>query len=473
MYLEDDEFINSMNMEFDGEVSFTYGEFWHSKKGSACFRPQDPMKAKHLLISISWGGCFNKTRGIFEFYAKENGALYFRSSSSNGRGLGHNYMVFPVGYKRSLYDPEFDGETEVSESNLMENIFEFRKKHSDFQKQVVSKAEKILQEKYAAEEKSRNLKESFIDRLKNLQGRIDVINNFSKEDSIGKFSLELSEEYFFFGCYKYLYTEEKVRNLEEEVLYLEEKAAAKKARNLANAKMKAEFQPKFAELESRFFSLNLEMLFDSDRVDIKDGDHTVMSFRYDSIDFLLCYQKLEERERQFRKEQEQLQFARALHQAEKNAKELGLPGNIRIWRRDGATNAGQGFIIMPNGMDRPCDEIECPRPRYTSEGYEIWNQILPGELVLEWKHSFTAAEHEFNVIYRPNNITESQLERVAEIQEGIEKEYFGQKSLTGNKTCPSIGQGWGLFQRDSSLPSSSSLSSGFSFGEVLSSLVKK
>lgn len=144
--------------------------------------------------------------------------------------------------------------------------------------------------------------------------------------------------------------------------------------------------------------------------------------------------------------------------AEAEAKELGLPGDIRLWHRDGATNAGEAWVIGPNGMERDCDFVDTmvcgsnsKRYHQKYEGDHVWNQILPGELVLYWSHAYTAAPHRFQVIYRPENLTEAQLERVAEIQNGIEEQFFGKAGLVSARSCPSIGQGWGLFHREESV----------------------
>lgn len=144
--------------------------------------------------------------------------------------------------------------------------------------------------------------------------------------------------------------------------------------------------------------------------------------------------------------------------AEAEAKELGLPGDIRLWHRDGATNAGEAWVIGPNGMERECDFVDTmvcgsnsKRYHQKYEGDHVWNQILPGELVLYWSHAYTAAPHKFEVIYKPETLTEAQLERVAEIQNGIEEQFFGKAGLASARSCPSIGQGWGLFHREEAL----------------------
>ena len=137
--------------------------------------------------------------------------------------------------------------------------------------------------------------------------------------------------------------------------------------------------------------------------------------------------------------------------AEAEAKKLGLPGNIRLWHRSGKTNAGEAWVIAPNGMDRECDYVDTSvcgsnskRYHQSYEGDHVWNQILPGELVIYWSHAYTAAPHEFQVIYKPETLTEAQLERVKEIQDYIEERFFGKAGLTGGRTCPSVGKGWGL-----------------------------
>lgn len=164
-----------------------------------------------------------------------------------------------------------------------------------------------------------------------------------------------------------------------------------------------------------------------------------------------------EAEEEARKAQAKAEAEAKKAAAEAEAKELGLPGNIRLWHRSGATNAGEAWVIGPNGMERECDFVDTmvcgsnsKRYHQSYEGDHVWNQILPGELVIYWSHAYTAAPHNFKVIYQPERLTEAQLERVAEIQNDIEERFFGKSGLTGTRSCPSIGQGWGLFPRKAS-----------------------
>ncbi|MDR1300261.1 MAG: hypothetical protein LBK50_00985 [Candidatus Nomurabacteria bacterium] len=146
------------------------------------------------------------------------------------------------------------------------------------------------------------------------------------------------------------------------------------------------------------------------------------------------------------------QHEKAVAEAEVN----GLPpvDPVRIWHRSGATDAGKGWVIGPDGVDRECDRVDTmvcnsnsKKFRQNYEGDHVWDQILPGEVVLRWAHAYTAAEHEFEVIYRPETLTPAQEERIAEIERGIEDQFFGKSGLTGASSCPSIGDGWGLVER--------------------------
>lgn len=62
--------------------------------------------------------------------------------------------------------------------------------------------------------------------------------------------------------------------------------------------------------------------------------------------------------------------------------------------------------------------------------------------MIQWTKSCTAAEHVCEVVCRPETISEAQLERVAEIQQELEKEWSGLTGLVSGKESPSIGSGW-------------------------------
>ncbi len=131
-------------------------------------------------------------------------------------------------------------------------------------------------------------------------------------------------------------------------------------------------------------------------------------------------------------------------EAEAEAAASDLPSNVEIWkRRGGRTNAGDGWVIQVDGSFRQRDKIDCPRPRYSEEGTQVWNQILPGEVVLKWKKHSSSAEHELEVIHFPKEgLTESQLERISEIMEILEEEWKDASGMASGAPSPSVGKGW-------------------------------
>lgn len=114
-YLTDKSFTDKMNIDFNGVPVFMFGDYWVSKKGSHCFKLKSPMTAKHLLIRIDWGGSFNRTRGLTkEMVENIPEVLYYHKASSHGGGDGYDYIIVPVGFRKSLYDEEFDGERHIN-----------------------------------------------------------------------------------------------------------------------------------------------------------------------------------------------------------------------------------------------------------------------------------------------------------------------------------------------------------------------
>lgn len=450
-YTEDREVIDNMNLDFDGSASFIFGNFWRSKKGGACFRPKNPMQAKHLLIHVGWGGCFNSHRGNYSDDVKGiDGVLYFRRASSNRGGAGCDYWVLPVGYTRVIHDEEIDGSAQSDYTALFEQRAKaYRKKHADLQKKAVEEADAYLKEKAASEEASRNARERFVPRLTKIQAELAELHRPQKYGRYGVDELTFGEEYFKVGYHQYLYDEESLAEAEAYLVRTRGWVTSEEAKKAAKAEAQATFEPKFEKLRDQIEGFGWELTFDEEGARVKNpakastsrwswnSGVTTYSYSQEGLDAILGEIRTEK-------------AAEELKKAQAEAKALGLPSDVQIWNRSGATNAGQGWVIMPNGMDRPRDGItgDSRRIQRYDEGYEVWDQIMPGELVLEWRHAYTAAEHEFYVIYRPETITEAQLERVAEIQNELEERFFGKSGLTGTRSCPSIGQGWGLFHRE-------------------------
>ncbi len=464
-YVKDPEVTGNMNLDFDGSPAFIFGDFWRSKKGGACFRPKNPMQAKHLLIRVDWGGCFNNHRGNHSEEVQDiNELLYFRRASSNGGGSGYDYWVLPVGYSRTLHLEEVDGNAKSNTESFEERAKVWRKKHADLQRKAVEEADSFLREKAASEEASKMAKDKYLCRLTEIQAELAEL---SQPKKFGKYRVEeitLDESYFNVGWSKYLYSGESLAEAERHLSRMREWVTTEEARKQADADAKAEFEPDFLALASRFSDIGW-------RLDTTPADKTkafepydrsygyttcraerAHEFPFSQEGFVACLTLLESTEKEVQKKREAEESAERLKKAQEEAKALGLPSNVRLWHRSGATNAGEAWVITPKGMDRECDWVdtsvcESNNKRYfqTYEGDHVWNQIMPGELVIYWRHAYTAAPHEFEVIYRPETLTEAQQERVAEIENDIEEEFFGKVGLTGNRACPSIGNGWGLF----------------------------
>ena len=101
-YFTDRRLRESLNIFWDGTPSFMYGNYWKSKKGSNCFAPCDKGHAKHLLIRLDWGGCFNSSRGSTEV----QNTLYSRRASSNGGGTGYSYYIIPIDSKNTYSEDD-------------------------------------------------------------------------------------------------------------------------------------------------------------------------------------------------------------------------------------------------------------------------------------------------------------------------------------------------------------------------------
>ena len=472
-YSSDREVTDSMNMDFDGDADFMFGDFWRSKKGGACFRPKNPKVAKDLLVRVSWGGCFNSHRGTYSDEAKAiEGVKYFRRASSNGGGAGNDFWVLPVGFSRILHIDEVDGETKTDHTAEFERRAKaYREKHAKLQREASESNDKAYKAKLAAEEASRQAKTGLLARLEAVRERLIPINDFFVEYRWGRKAFEILDYYFKIDNTKYLYTEDNVQEAERWISDKERYVANTKAAWAKRDAAKAEFEPKFSALKARFTEIGWRMETDSpEKVKVYEpyerywNYHTyheerTHDFTYDEEGLRDCIAMLESKETEIREKREAEEAAERFRKAQEEAKALGLPGDIRLWHRVGATNAGEAWVIGPDGMERDCDFVDTSmcgsnskRYHQSYEGDHVWNQILPGELVLYWYHACTAAEHEFIVVHRPEVLTEAQLERVAEIQNQIEKAHFGKVSATGKYTCPSIGQGWGLFHRDETFP---------------------
>ena len=271
-YAEDREVTDNMNLDFDGSASFIFGDFWRSKKGGACFRPKNPMQAKHLLIRVGWGGCFNSHRGNYPDGVKSiDGVLYFRRASSNGGGAGCDYWVLPVGYTRMIHDEEIDGSTKGDHTALFERRAKaYRKKHADLQKKAVEEADTYLKEKAASEEASRSARERFALRLTEIQAELAEL---AKPQKFGRYDvggLTLGEAYFKLGYDQYLYSEESLAKAEAYLVRKRNWVTGEEAKRQAKVDARETFEPKYEELRGQIERIGWELSFGEEGALVKN-----------------------------------------------------------------------------------------------------------------------------------------------------------------------------------------------------------
>ena len=429
-YVSDREVTDSFNLDFDGATAIIFGDFWRSKKSAACFRPKDPLKAKHILVRVDWGGCFNDARGYYGNAVEECGATYFRRASSNGGGSGYDYWVLPVGYVHQI-DKQYRIDWESARA--------YCAKHSKLQADQHTETDRLYRAKLAAEGASLEAKVALMPRL---EEAAIALRSFNTAQVIICDELAFNDgAYFKLGYHEHLYSVEEVEKVEA---YVEERRQVKNRRDAEEqAKQRAyeELSPKFMFLQDRALAVNLEIVIDDRNKAIlkKLGSYgsgaNLLEKEYSYENVQTFDAKIREKEAEV--EVQRLAVEKLEREAE--AKTAGLPSDIRMWKDvGGRTGCSRGYVIRPNGTLRERDRlhgIDSRRAARYDEGFEVWNQILPGELAILWTKECTAAEHVFIVEYRPETITEAQLECIEELQAKITEYWEGTNS-------PSVGEGW-------------------------------
>lgn len=430
-FFEDREVTDSFNLSLEGQAKILFGDFWRSKKGGACFRPKDPRQAKHILVKVSWGGAFNQTRGFSGNGVTECGAIYFRRASSNGGGSGYDYWVLPVGYVHQYGTNAYRVDWETARA--------YCARISATSEAVRAEAHRLYEQRLADEERSRQNREMMIPELEKIQARYAELRQVADYGTI-----TIDEMTFTLGYRQpMLFLPENLAIVRENLAKSEASAKELMAKKLMEQQKKEEFTPKFEALSARAEAVGFKIsTTHKQQAELYRGDERIMQKDYSGEGLKAFDVKIREEEQ---KQQAERREAEKL-QAEAEAKAAGLPSDIRVWKRTGGrTGCSKGWVISPEGIDRERDELfneNSRRAQRYDEGYEIWHQILPGELVIQWQKACTAGEHDCQVIHRPEVVTEAQLERVAEIQQNLEGEWAGLTGLASGKESPSIGDGW-------------------------------
>lgn len=317
-----------------------------------------------------------------------------------------------------------------------------KKRREDEMRRQDEERAKLRQAKANAEKMSQMAKEAGLGkRLEALIPRIKAVS------LVGDSVPVLGNTSFRWGWQDQLYTEANVANVERRVVQMEAEKAEQERKRLA----REQFQPRFEAFKPRIEALGLTVEFGQDSVRL-GGDYYGDNQPYSDEGVARFAASLDKRERDATEARAKADAEVDYQKRKTEAVALGLPTDIRIWRRRGGrTNAGDGWVIGPNGQDRTNTGWTDPHSRRLQrygEGEMIWEQILANEVVLKWSKDCSAAPHEFVVIHVPSaGLTEAQLERIQEIQDELENEWKGAHGLASGIASPSVGDGWGLCKK--------------------------
>jgi hypothetical protein len=342
-------------------------------------------------------------------------------------------------HNRSAWFVDTSSKPEASEADLRKRTEETNLQNEERARLRQAKVDREAQAKAEAEAASKAAKEA------GLGARLEVAN--VRLIALGREAVELGDVSFKWGWQSQLYTEQAVVNVERQVAGIEAELAEKERKRTA----REAFQPKLEVFKARAEAIGLAIEFTDDSVRFS-GEYYGQPYSDEGI--LKFVTELDQRERKAVEAKAQADAEISYQQRKTEATALRLPTDVRIWcRRGGRTNAGDGWVIGPDGQDRGNTAWYNPRPRHSSEGDKIWEQILQGEVVLKWSKGSSAASHEFEVIYLPaEGPTEAQLERIREIQDELESEWEGARGLASGLPSPPVGEGWGLLPKEQPKP---------------------
>lgn len=340
---------------------------------------------------------------------------------------------------RSAYYIDISAKPEASEAELTKQAEETRRQDEDRARLRQAKVDREAQAKAEAEAASKAAKEA------GLGARLDAVN--VRLTALGRELVEQGEVSFKWSWQNQYYTEQVVANVERSVTQLEAEKIEQERKRIT----RETFQPKFEVFKPRIEALSLTVEFGTDSVRLT-GDYYGQPYSDEGVAKFAA--ELEKRERDAAEARAKADAEANYQRRKTEAVVFGLPTDIRIWRRRGGrTNAGDGWVIGPNGQDRANTGWSDPYSRRLQrygEGEMIWEQVLPGEIVLKWSKSSSAAPHEFVVVYHPTEpLTEAQLERILEIEDELEKEWKNARGLASGLSSPPVGGGWGLLPKSS------------------------
>lgn len=271
-YVRDVNITDNMNLVFNGDPKILFGDYWISRKGSRCFRPKNPLDAKHLLVKVAWGGA-DETHGSRGNYPEDvpAGVLYFRHARSNAGGMGYDYWVIPVDYHASyLGTDEYDSSVERADatSASKEMAAGNRRRHADLLREQEAEADRLYRIKLDAEAASRRRREEFLPQLREIdQGLAELSQPQPSGRVYYQPRIEFGETTFSIGaCDKpRYYCQEELAKAQEMLRLRRDEVASDEAKIAADAEAQKLFLPRFEVLKPRLHQLGWNFKFQPGR----------------------------------------------------------------------------------------------------------------------------------------------------------------------------------------------------------------
>ena len=267
-YVRDVDITDNLNLVFNGDPKILFGDYWISRKGSRCFRPKNPLEAKHLLVKVSWGGA-DETHGSRGNYPEDipAGVLYFRHARSNAGGMGYDYWVIPVDYHASyLGTDEYDSSVEQAgaTSANKEVAVGNRRRHADLLREQEAEADHLYHIKLDAEAASKRRREEFLPQLREIdQGLAELSQPQPSGRVYYQPRIEFGETTFSIGACdepRY-YCREELAKAREMLRFRQDAVVGDEAKIVADAEAQKLFLPRFEALKPRLHQLGWSFKF--------------------------------------------------------------------------------------------------------------------------------------------------------------------------------------------------------------------
>ena len=267
-YVRDVNITDNMNLVFNGDPKILFGDYWISRKGSRCFRPKNPLDAKHLLVKVAWGGA-DETHGSRGNYPEDvpAGVLYFRHARSNAGGMGYDYWVIPVDYHASyLGTDEYDSSVEEAGATSADGevAAENRRRHADLLRAQEVEADRLYRAKLDAEAASRRQREEFLAQLQEVdQGLAELSQPQPSGRVYYQPRIEFRETTFSIGACDQprYYCPEELEEAQELLRFRRDAVASDEAKIATDAEAQKIFLPRFEALKPRLHQLGWSFKF--------------------------------------------------------------------------------------------------------------------------------------------------------------------------------------------------------------------